>query len=197
MDMQRIQRLAALLQERNAVDEKIAGLIERPAFTGHIGEWIAAEVFGIRLQASAINQGSDGHFLHPPLQGRTVNVKLYTSRTNTLDMKKRDLPQPDFYLAMTGPKSTAATSRGCNRPCVIRDVFLFETASLLQRLGNVKVGVATSIREREWLNARIFLTSTDRTAPLQLTPEQVEALRLLGGVMVVAAEPDSAPLPLE
>jgi hypothetical protein len=52
---------------------------------------------------------------------------------------------------------------------VVRDVFLFETEPLLQRLGNVKIGVATSIREREWANARIYPVNGNSTAPLKLS----------------------------
>src|SRR5258708_6113321 len=125
-----VARLAELLRERNCIDERIAELIGRPAHTGHIGEWIASQIFGVNLNDSAIHPGSDGCFTESPLTGRTVNVKLYTTRTNVLDMNELDQPQPDFYLVLTGPKGSSGTSRGCTHSIVIREVFLFETTPL-------------------------------------------------------------------
>jgi hypothetical protein len=127
-----------------------------------------------------------------PLAGRTVNVKLYSVRTNTLDMKERHRPQPDFYLAMTGPRDTTGNSRGRSRPCVIRDVFLFETAPLLQRLAHVKIGVATSIKEREWASARIYPVDAGASASLSLTTEQIDAIKLLSGI-AITSPPECAP----
>ncbi|WP_327582217.1 hypothetical protein OHA25_40640 [Nonomuraea sp. NBC_00507] len=45
--MSDVEQIAALLRERNGVDEKIAAAIQRPMNAGHLGEWIAAQVFGI------------------------------------------------------------------------------------------------------------------------------------------------------
>ena len=57
-----LSRVAALLHERNAIDVELARLIHRPMTSGHLGEWIAAQVFGIELEASAVAAGIDGSF---------------------------------------------------------------------------------------------------------------------------------------
>ncbi|HXM59929.1 MAG TPA: hypothetical protein VN950_03665 [Terriglobales bacterium] len=181
VDQLEVGRLAALLQKRNEIDAQIAGLIGRPSLLGHIGEWIAAAIFGINLNDSAIHQGFDGHFTGPPFEGRTVNAKLYGIRQNLLDMKEVGQPQPDFYLAMTGPRDLVTSSRGCHRPCVVREVFLFETEPLLQRLiGQVKIGTSTSLREKEWEAARIF-PEFNKSTPMTLRRDQVTALESLSG----------------
>jgi hypothetical protein len=47
MDSSRLSRLAELVQRRNLIDAEIATLIGRPALTGHLGEFIVAQVFDI------------------------------------------------------------------------------------------------------------------------------------------------------
>src|SRR5580704_13613594 len=79
---------------------------------------------------------------------------------------------------MTGPKAAAASSRGCTRPCVIREVFLFDTGPLVQRLGRVNIGISTSVREQEWEAARIY-PITDKAGPMILRQDQVAALTAL------------------
>ena len=44
--MSHLKQLASLLARRNAIDEKIAALIGRPAISGHVGEWIARKSLG-------------------------------------------------------------------------------------------------------------------------------------------------------
>ena len=80
-----LARAAALLRERNAIDAELARLIQRPMTSGHLGEWIAAQVFDIELEASAVAAGIDGRFRSGPLQGRTVNIKWYLKREGLLD----------------------------------------------------------------------------------------------------------------
>jgi hypothetical protein len=82
-----LERLAALIREQNRVAEEIGKLIGRPALVGHVGEFIAAKVFDIKLAASATERAIDGHFVSGPLVGRSVNVKWYGAR---------DLPQADM-----------------------------------------------------------------------------------------------------
>ena len=72
-----VRMIASLLHERNAIDERIAGVIGRPMTAGHLGEWIAAQIFDIELEASAVTAAVDGQFRSGPLLGRTVNVKWY------------------------------------------------------------------------------------------------------------------------
>lgn len=57
-----LARVAALLRERNAIDAELTGLIQRPMTSGYLGGWIAAQVFGIELEASAVAAGIDGRF---------------------------------------------------------------------------------------------------------------------------------------
>jgi len=55
-------RVLALLGERNAICAGLARLMHRPMTSGHLGEWIAARVFDIELEASAVAFGIDGRF---------------------------------------------------------------------------------------------------------------------------------------
>ena len=52
--MSNLEQLASLLARRNAIDEKIAALIGRPAIRSHVGEWIAQEIFRVTLEESAV-----------------------------------------------------------------------------------------------------------------------------------------------
>src|SRR5437763_303104 len=96
-----LQQLAALVKERNAVDDQIAALIGRPAERGHTGEYLAAAIFGITLHESAVYKGSDGRFAAGPLAGRSVNVKWYGTQQGLLDLHLEGAP--DDYLVLTGP----------------------------------------------------------------------------------------------
>ncbi|WP_063826673.1 hypothetical protein [Parafrankia discariae] len=118
-----LERIAGSLQQRNALDAQIAAVIDRPMTAGHLGEWIAARVFGVELEPSATATAIDGRFTSGPLQGRTVNVKLYLKRENLLDVTES--PALDYYLVFTGPASTAGSSRGGTRPWSIAAVYLF------------------------------------------------------------------------
>lgn len=113
-----LRELVSLLVQRNRIDEAIARLVGRPATPGHIGEFIAAAIFGIQLFESATNRGADGVFTTGPLQGRTVNVKLYGKQEGMLAVRADAIP--DYYLVLTGPKSGAVSSRGQTRPMVIQ-----------------------------------------------------------------------------
>src|SRR5947209_6336090 len=129
--MDSLIQLAALLNQRNAIDEKIAKLIDRPALTGHIGEYIASLAFDIRLAVSATNKHSDGHFMQGQLEGKTVNIKFYAKQENLLDIPSftgtPPITLPDYYLVLTGVKSAAISSRSTHRPLTIESVFLFQS----------------------------------------------------------------------
>ncbi len=176
--MDDLSRLADLIEKRNALEREIAALIERPAAIGHIGEFIATQIFNITLEKSASFKGIDGRFLDGLLESRSVNIKWYAKWEGLLDITPEALP--DFYLVMTGPKSRLFTSRGGVRPWTIDRVFLFDAKALAEELikSGVKIGIATSVRSIFWENAEIFpITSNDRYI---LSEEQREALGLFG-----------------
>ena len=55
--------------------------------SGRLGEWIAAQVFDIAVEASAAAAGIDGRFRSAPSQGRTVNIKWYLKREGLLTLR--------------------------------------------------------------------------------------------------------------
>jgi hypothetical protein len=61
-----LAQIARLLTERNAIDDTIAAIIDRPMTSGHLGEWIAAQVFDIELERSAATAAIDGRFRSGP-----------------------------------------------------------------------------------------------------------------------------------
>jgi hypothetical protein len=169
-------KLAELVRARNKVTDEIAALIGRPAQIGHVGEYIAAQIFQIRLLESASHKAIDGHFQGGQLDGRSVDVKWFTLNDGILDLRE-DAP-PDFYLVLTGPRTAAGSSRGTTRPWVIEAVYLFEGRPLveeLQRRG-VRRGVATSVRQHLWREAEIYPEARNRQ--FRLTEEQRRLLRL-------------------
>ncbi|MER7364632.1 hypothetical protein [Nonomuraea wenchangensis] len=176
MSASQVEQIAALLRERNTVDEKIAAIIQRPVTAGHLGEWIAARVFGIELEKSAVTAAIDGRFTAGPLHGQTVNVKWYLKREGLLDMTER--AALDYYLALTGPASPAASSRGSVRPWCIESVYLFDAQQVRAELRTrgVRIGTASSVRAEQWAAAEIYPRASNPM--LLLRPEQAELLRL-------------------
>jgi len=174
--MDDITRLAQLIQTRNEVAKDIASLIGRPANIGHVGEYIAADVFRIVLEASAAQKGIDGRFADGPLQGWSVNVKWYGKRKGLLTITPAFLP--DYYLVLAGPKAPAASSKGEIHPWVIRSVHLFDAHALVGvlRQYGITIGVATSVRQRLWDEAEIY--PAQRNAALILSSEQRRLLAL-------------------
>lgn len=175
-----LDKLADLIKARNAIDDQIAAIIDRPASIGHIGEFIASQVFGIVLEESAVCKGHDGCFADGPLAGKTVNVKFYGKREFLLDVNPDGIP--DYYLVLTGPKATSMTSRGGVRPLVIESVYLFASRQLLDALHErgVKLGAATSVLQGLWEAAEVY--PTPRSTALDLIPEQRQALALFGSI---------------
>lgn len=169
-----LQRLASLISRRNAIDDHIAALIGRPALPGHIGEYIAAQVFDIDLAASATQAGFDGVFRSGPLAGATVNIKLYGKRDGSLDIPSA---VPDYFLVLTGPVSAATSSVGGTRPVAIDEVFLFHGPDLVRRLRErgVKVVIATSVRREDWDAARVWPYRSSGRLDLA-TPEALKRL---------------------
>jgi hypothetical protein len=173
---QQVRQIAELLRERNALDELIEAVIQRPMATGHLGEWVAARIFGIELELSAVATAIDGRFVSDPLRGRTVNVKWYLKREGILDVTASDAL--DYYLVMTGPAAAAMSSRGGTRPWCIESVYLFDARRLLDELRarGVKIGVATSVRAAQWAAVEIFPRASNPL--LAVRPDQADLLRL-------------------
>lgn len=179
MDLAALDAVAKLIAERNAVDAQIGAIIGRPVVAGHLGEWIAAQVFDIELERSATAKAIDGHFSAGPLAGRTVNVKLYGKREGLLDIV--DDPTVEYYLVLTGPRGVGDGSRQSTRPISIDAVYLFEASPLLDvlRTRGVTIGIATSVTRRLWDAAEVFPTQTNLAMPL--SAEQRAALSLFSG----------------
>jgi hypothetical protein len=159
--MDDLERLALLIKQRNEIDSQIAALIGRPALPGHMGEYIAAAVFGIRMATAATNRASDGIFSDGPLAGRAVTITWYSKLEGVLDITPAVLP--DDYLVVAGPRVTPASSRGTTRPALIQSVFLFDAADLIEHLSarGVKIGVATSVHRQLWDAAEIYPRPTN------------------------------------
>lgn len=156
-----LAELAALLRQRNALDARIGLVLNRPVNTGSIGEWIAARIFDIKLEAAANTAGYDGRFMTGAIAGRTVNVKAYTKQENILDINPN--APLDYYLVMTGTKGAPASSRGTLRPFCIDAVFLFDAHRLHDELAErgAKIGIATSVLSAQWVQAQIFPTANN------------------------------------
>ena len=176
--MSELLRLAELVKEKNEVELGISSIIGRPALIGHTGEYIASEIFNIRLVDSASNKGFDGYFTKGMLTGKSVNVKWYTKRECFLDINPLGLP--DFYLVMTGPHRNATSSRGTTLPWKISNVYLFNSIWLIDHLNQrkIKVGIATSVHSKLWEDAEVFPQNENRD--LILTKEQHDNLLLFG-----------------
>lgn len=170
-----LTEIARLPHERNRIDARIAEITHRPMTSGHLGEWIASRVFGIELEQSASAKAFDGRFSIGPLSGKTVNVKWYLKRDGILDVT--DAKTLDYYLVMTGPTSTAASSAGSTRPWCIENVYLFDAQRLVaeQHARDVRIGVASSVPNRFWVDAEIYPAAN---STLPLSPEQAKALSL-------------------
>ena len=137
--MNRLDELSALVAQRNAVSSEIAAILGRPAQLGHLGEFVASELFAIALEAAANNKGFDGRFTSGPLAGKSVDVKTYAKREGIIDLRTKDLP--DYYLILSGPRGPAASSKGQDRPWVIDGIDVFDANALVASLLTRKLKV--------------------------------------------------------
>lgn len=174
-----VAQVAQLILERNAIDDRIAQIINRPALTGHLGEWLASQIFDVDLEASAVSKAIDGRFASGALTGKTVNVKWYARREGTLDMTTSELL--DYYLVFTGPKGAAVSSTGGTRPLLIHACYLFDARALLGRqlARGARIGAASSVPTGDWDAAEIYPQPSNQL--LTVGPEEAELLKLLGG----------------
>ena len=136
MDLPELRALAELIRRRNENEVAISRVIRRPALLGHIGRYVASQIFDIAL-GPANQKGMSGRFRSGPLAGRSVVIKTYGKREGVLDINPES--PPDFYLVLAGPKATAANSKDVVRPWGIKEVFLFEAHPLIARLRERKV----------------------------------------------------------
>lgn len=170
-----LELLAALIKQRNEIDKDISETIGRPAERGHIGEFVAAEIFDIELHGSANYRGSDGIFRRGKLAVRTVNIKCYGKNSGILAMKEKY--PPDFYLVLTGPKTSADSSRNTTRPWSISSVFLFDHHELVSQITSGDIGHA-SVKRHLWDKAEIYPNPSN--GMLLLTPHQRSMIELFG-----------------
>ncbi|MET8759674.1 hypothetical protein [Lentzea sp. NPDC004782] len=143
--MSDVPRVAELVRARNRIDAALSACIRRPALPGHLGDWIAAQVFGIELDQHSA-KGVDGRFA----DGTPVNIRWYLSRDNLLDLRENG---PDRYLVLTGPRVAADV-----RPMVVDAVHLFDAATVVAdlRARGLKIGIASSVRAQLWEAAEIY-----------------------------------------
>ena len=172
-----IKDLANLISKKNILDIEISKIIGRPAEKGHVGEYIASQIFDIELSDSATNKGSDGYFRTGNLSNKQVNVKFYGKREGILDVNTTTSP-PEYYLVLTGPSSPATSSKGTSRPWIIESVFLFEHEKLIEILHKkgIQIGVATSVSKDNWERAELYPHNTNNS--IILTEEQKVSLSL-------------------
>lgn len=170
-----LSRLADLIRQRYAIDREITRTVGRPALTGHVGEYIAAAIFGIELHTSASHKGSDGVFKGRPLAGHSVNVKWYGRHESLIDLVSS--LGPDYYLVLTGPKLTTALARQIDRPWRIDNVYRFDGKALEEQIvatdPNSKLGIATGVRQHLWEAAEIYPNQQNQALPLSDTQRQL------------------------
>ena len=171
-----LEHLAILLANRNSIDKEIGDIIGRPALTGHIGEYIAANIFDIALSESASEKSLDGYFQSGKLAGKSVNIKYYTVMGRLLDITPDSLP--DYYLVMVGSSVSGESSRDTIYPTDIASVYLFESSPLVAELEErgVKIGVATSVAKHIWDSAELHPEQSN--TDLTLSAEQVRKIAL-------------------
>jgi hypothetical protein len=118
MAVDEVEEVAALISARDAIDDRIAGIIKRPAVSGHLGEWLAARIFGIELEPSATAAAVDGRFTSGPLAAKTVNIKWYLKREGLLDLTEADTLDSWSWLVRRPRPPVPATphARGASMP---------------------------------------------------------------------------------
>ena len=117
-----------------------------------MGEWIAARIFNIELEATGTRAGYDGRFRRGPLDGKTVNIKTFTRYKRMLNTHPH--APPDYYLVFMGSKDALES---IVRPFCIEKVFLFHAKRLHAELERrrVKMGVGTSVPTALWDESEI------------------------------------------
>ncbi len=181
--MSELAQLAALLREKNDLDNKIVEIVGRPAQIGHVGEFIASRIFDIELHASASHKGSDGFFRSGSLASASANIKWYAKHEGVLDINVEAVP--DYYLVLTGPTPAEWNSRGRGRPWLIDKVFLFDAPKLISDLQTtgVRVGVASGVRVAFWGAAELYPRPNNSTLELDEQQRAMLAMFSIAGLM--------------
>jgi hypothetical protein len=173
-DSPELAELSVLVRVRNDIERRIAQLLNRPVATGQMGEWIAARIFDIELEASKTTLGYDSRFRTGPLGGKTVNIKTFTRYRRMLNVHPH-APLLDYYLVFMGSKGALVSSV---RPFCIEKVFLFDAkrlhAELEQR--HVKMGVGVGVRKDLWDASEIYPRSNN--PPLAVSEPQCRQLEM-------------------
>jgi hypothetical protein len=174
-----VTAVARLVRERDVIDGEITRIINRPAVAGHLGEWLASELFDIDLEPPGSAEAFDGRFASGPLATGTVNIEWISRRDEQLDPDSSRAI--DFHLVFTGTRALALTTKGLVRPVRINACYLFDARELEARQAarGATSCAAAGLRAEEWNAAEIF---PDRNNPLlTIGPEAHGLLALFGG----------------
>ncbi len=151
-----LAELAELIRKRNEIEGRISKIIDRPAEKGHIFEYIASQLFPIKLNKSASKGGYDGIFTDGDLNGKKVDIKYYAINQHLIDLNP-EVDRDTYLLIFTGPYQPASSSKGKARPLRIDRIYLFNEKELCDQLFNrVKIGVATSVKPEYWNGKEIY-----------------------------------------
>ena len=151
-----LAELAELIGKRNEIEKRMSKIIDRPAEKGHIFEYIASQLFPIKLNESAAMGGDDGIFTDGDLNGKKVDIKYYAINEHSIDLNPK-VDQDAYLLIFTGPYQPASSSKGKARPLSIDRIYLFNEKELCDQLVNsVKIGVATSVKSEYWNGKEIY-----------------------------------------
>jgi len=144
------QVVSKCIKQRNMIELEVSKITKRPFIIGHIGEYIASEIFDIKLNASATEKISDGIFSSGKFQNKSVNIKYYSRKGRGLDLSST--VHPDYYLVLMG---SSKSKESC--PWDIENVYIFESKTLLGYLNKkVKIGIATSVKKEYWESALVY-----------------------------------------
>ncbi|MGH8895794.1 MAG: hypothetical protein ACRDZ4_01930 [Egibacteraceae bacterium] len=70
MDSRALERVARFVVQHNAIDAAIAAMVGRPVTAGHLGEWIASQMFDVSSRPRARERSKDGSPPAPLRAGR-------------------------------------------------------------------------------------------------------------------------------
>lgn len=170
-----LERLAGLIRTRNQWEREVAAIAGRPALISHLGEFIAARIFNIRLDSSAGHKASDGVFADGPLAGAGVNIRWYSRHESRLDLAPG---YPDYYLVLAGPKPTPEDEHALTRAWLVEAVYLFSSARLLDQLKDSPLEIVTLLPPQLWQAAELY--PAQRCPDYVLSDDQCAWLKLFG-----------------